>query len=343
LEESGRNSYDRCDVNVQPCSPPYFDEALGAWVLSRYRDVMAALRDPELWPVASRGEDCGVTRDEVGRLKLRAPVQDALAPRLDALRARMAPLADDLLAGLAAAGGADLLADYALPWCRELALLVVEAPAERCDLLVQLSAEVFAATGSPEDSPLRPCAAAATAELARLLQDGSMPMGEPTFVAISQTTPRLLGSVWSALLDHPGEAARLRTEPALWPGAIEELLRYAGIVRRIWRQARSPVPYEGAAIAAGQKVLLMLANANRDPEQFVEPGRLDVGRRVPAQFALGAGRNSCAGGALVRMAVEISTRALLARYPNMRACGEPQFTVGSGYAFPTGVDIVFTS
>jgi cytochrome P450 len=330
-------------IEPAPPSAPYFDEQRHAWVLTRYRDVMAALRDSELWPVAARGEDHSVTRDEIGRLKLRAPVHDVLAPRLDGWRVRMEPLAEHLLERLPAADTVDLLADYALPWCRELALIVVDAPPEQNDHFVALSTEVFAATGAPDDSPLRPRAAAATAELDRLLKDGPMPMGEPTFVAISQTTPRLLANTWASLLDYPGEAAKLRTEAALWPGAIEELLRFAGIVRRIWRQARSRVQYEGADILAGQKVLLMLASANRDPEQFAEPNRLDVTRRVPAQFALGAGRNSCAGGALVRAAVEISTRALLARYPNMRACGTSQFLTGSGYTFPSTVPVLLAS
>jgi cytochrome P450 len=326
---------------MQPPSPtaPYLDEARGAWVLSRYRDVMAALRDPELWPVAAHGEDHAITRDELGRLRLRGPVMDAIAPRVDAWRARMEPVAGQLLDGLAAADRVDLLADYALPWCQEFALLVMQAPPEQRDRLARLSAEVFAATGSPDNSPLRPPAAAATAELDRILQDGAMPMGEPTFVAISQTTPRLLANIWVALLEHSGEMERLRSEPELWPGAIEELLRFAGIVRSIWRQARSPVRYEGADIAEGQRVLLMLASANRDAEQFTDPDRLDVSRRVPVQMALGTGRNSCAGGALVRAAVEVSTRALLARFPGLRSCGEPPYRTGSGYAFPAALPV----
>jgi cytochrome P450 len=335
--------YDRGDVSdPTPPSAPYFDEARDAWVFSRYRDVMAALRDPDLWPVAARGEDHSVTRDEIGRLRLRGPVQEALAPRLDALSAHMKPLATRLLDDLPPHTPVDLLSEYALPWCREFALQVIQARPEDRDNLVQLGTEVFAATGAPDDSLLRPRAAWATAELDRLLKDAPVPMGEPTFVAISQTTPRLLANIWASLLDHPAEAERLRTDASLWPAAVEELLRFAGIVRRIWRQARSPVEYEGASILGGHKVLLMLASANRDPQQFIEPNRLDVTRKVSVQMALGAGRNSCAGGALVRMAVEISTRALWAVYPNLQGCGAPQFQTGSGYAFPTSVLALMT-
>ena len=322
-----------------PPRPPYFDELRDSWVLSRYRDVMAALRDPALWPVAARGEDQAVTRDEAGRLRLRAPVHDSIAPRLEAWRMQMQPVAHQILERLPADGLVDLLADYALPWCRELAMTVIQAAPDQRDRFAALGAEVFAATGAPDGSPLRARAMAATAELERLLQDGPMPMGEPTFVAISQTTPRLLANIWAALLAHPVEAARLRNEAALWPGAVEELLRFAGIVRRIWRQARAPVCYEGLEIGAGQRVLLMLAAANRDPDQFAEPNRLDAGRRVSSEVALGAGRNSCAGAALVRAAIEISTRALLADYPDMQACGEPQLLAGSGYSFPATLPV----
>jgi cytochrome P450 len=248
-------------------------------------------------------------------------------------------LAYKRLDGLRSEGPVDLLADYALPLCRDLALLVVQPPPEQHDLCAALSAEVFAATGAPDDSPLRPRASAATAELERILKDAPMPMGEPTFVAIAQTTPRLLAGIWTALLEYPDQAAHLRAEPSLWPGTVDELLRFAGIVRRIWRQARSAVQYDGAAIAEGQRVLLMLASANRDPDQFPNPDRLDVARRVPVQVALGAGRSSCAGATVVRAAVEIATRALWSRAPGVVACGEPPYQTGSGYSFPAALPV----
>jgi cytochrome P450 len=323
-----------------PPQAPYFDESRDAWVLSRYADVVAALRDSQLWPVAARGEDQAATRDELGRLRLRGPSQEALsAERVQRWQEQIQPLAHDLLDRLSKERTVDLLAEFALPWCLEFALLVVNAAAADHGRLAALGTEVFAATGAPDESPLRPRAAVATAELERLLADGPMPMSEPTFVAISQTTPRLLASIWLALYEHPDERERLGTTPELWPMAVEELLRFGGIVRRIWRQARESVEIGGARIEGGQRVMLMLARANRDPAQFPEPNRLDVTRQVGGQLALGAGRNSCIGTVLIRMCVTVATRALLERLPGSRLDGTPEWRAGSGYGFPVSLPV----
>ena len=322
---------------------PYFDEARGAWVLTRFRDVTAALREPALWPIAARGEDQSVTRDDVGRLKLRGPAQDALsADAVAEWEAQVEPLAGRILEALPQDRQVDLLAEFALPWCFEFALRVLNPRADLRERLWALGAEVFAATGAPDDSPLRPRAAAATAELDKLFAAGPMPMGEPTFIAISQTTPRLLANIWLALLEHPAETARLRAEPELWPGAIEELLRFGGIVRRIWRQAKGPVTIGDATLAGGDRAMLMLASANRDPEQFPDPDRLDVARRGVTHVALGAGRNFCVGGVVIRTAIAVSTRALLERFPAAQLRGTPELRAGSGYAFPASLPVVFT-
>jgi cytochrome P450 len=320
--------------------PPYFDQSRGAWVLTRYADVTAALRDPQLWPVAARGEDHSATRDELGRLRLRGPSQEALsAVRTAEWLRKMEPLTCGLLNNLETERPVDLLSAYAQPWCSELAFLILDTAAAERGYMSALGNEVFAATGAADDSPLRTRAAAATLELECLLKDGRIPMGEPTFVATSQTLPRLLAAVWVSLYRHPGQADHLRVQPELWQGAVEELLRFAGIVRRIWRQAREAVELGGVQIDAGQRLMLMLADANRDPDEFPEPDRLDVTRRVPAQFALGAGRNSCAGGAVVRLAMIAATKALLTRFPGARLCREPEWRTGSGYRFPESVPV----
>src|SRR5207244_3009019 len=105
-----------------------------------------------------------------------------------------------------------------------------------------------------------------------------------------------------ALIRNPGEFARLRSDPHLLPGAIDELLRYTGIVRRVFRRATSNVNLGSVKISKGDLVVLMLASANRDPEQFPDPDRLDLARVATSHVALGTGRNSCVGAALIRMA-----------------------------------------
>ena len=235
----------------------------------------------------------------------------------------------------------DLVSEFAQPWCLTLAIQVVTAESSDSNRLAHLSAQVFGGIGAPEDPEVRSRAAEATSELEALLQGGSLPMREPAFVALAQTVPRLMGSIWLALLQHPTEVARLRAQPDLLPGAVDELLRFAGIVRRIWRRATADIELAGLSIRQGDRIMLMLASANRDPAQFPDPDCLDVTRRAPNQLALGTGRNSCVGASLIKMALTVATGALLERFKGADLAGTPDWQTGSGYAFPNSLPVRF--
>ena len=316
----------------EPPQPAYFDSAKPVWILSRYADVLAALQHPHLWPVGEGG------RDELGRLKMRGDVLARFSQiQLAEWRPRMEVEATRILRSLPTSRPVDLFREFTLPWGLTIAMLATGAdPADR-EKLGALSTRVFAATGAAEDSPLRADAASATAELEGLFQH--IPLGEPTFVALSQTTARLLANCWFALASHPGESAKLRARPELIPAGVEEMLRYAGIVRRVYRRATADLELGGAAISSGQLVALMLASANRDPAQFRDPDRLDVTRPVASHFSLGYGRNSCVGGNPVRIAIAVATSALLYSFSGIELSGEPEWRTGSGFSFPASVEV----
>jgi cytochrome P450 len=331
------------DIDVMvppPPAAPYFDREHGGWILSRYADVTTALRESRLWPVIAHGEDQSKTRDETGRLRLRPDVQESLAAsRLAEWQAQMQPPARGALEALPRDRPVDLLGEFVKPWCLTLAMLVTGAdPADR-ERLSELGSTVFAGTGEPDCSPLRAEAARATVELERVFEHLGVPMGEPTFIAISQTSARLLSNAWLALFSHPSEYARLRAQPDLMPGAVEELLRYAGIVRRVFRQATEDLDLGGARILKGDRVLLMLASANRDPEQFPQPNRLDVSRHIAGQVSLGMGRNSCVGAMLIRMAAAVATRTLIETFAEGEVAGPVEWHLASGFCFPIVVPV----
>jgi len=314
-------------------------------VLSRFADVSAALRDPNLWPVSGKREIQPEGRDEAGRLKERAAMLDALGtPRIERWRPQLEVVTASMLSKLPTDRPVDLFQEFTLPWGLSLAMLVLEAdPGER-GRLSALGTRVFAATGaSGDDTALRADAAAATTELEAVFANAPIPMGEPTFVALSQTLPRLLSSCWLALLQHPEELARLRSNPELMPGAIEELLRCGGIVRRVFRRATADIDIGGIRIPRGELVALMLASANRDPEQFSEAERVVVSRPMTNHLALGSGRNSCVGAQLIRMAASVATRGLLARFGSVELCGVADWRTGSGFCFPSSVVVRLTS
>jgi cytochrome P450 len=331
------NSSTFADPSTPPQpGPPYFDSARNTWVLSRYVDVWAALRHPHLWPVNGKREIQPETRDEVGRLKQRAEMLEALQ-QLDRWRPTLQALTHNALRRLPVDRAVDLLAEFTLPWGLDLALLVTCADPASRGRLSELGVRVFAATGEDLDAAVRADAAAATAELERIFTSGPIPMGEPAFVALSQTLPRLLANAWLALIRHPGEYSHLREHPELMPGAVEELLRYAGIVRRVFRRSTAPVELGGTHIAEGELAVLMLASANRDPEQFPDPDRLILSRPASGHFALGTGRNSCVGAMLIRMAAAVATGALVNRFAEAHFERVGEWRLGSGFCFPASV------
>jgi cytochrome P450 len=136
-----------------------------------------------------------------------------------------------------------------------------------------------------------------------------------------ETTTNLIGNGTLALLRHPDQLKRLRDEPSLLSSAIEELLRYDSPVQFTSRILKADMELGGKLMRAGQVVLLLLGAANRDPEQFPEPDRLDIGRPDNKHIAFGLGPHFCLGAPLARLEGRIVFEALLRRAPRMRLDG----------------------
>jgi cytochrome P450 len=335
-------------TTADPMAPPRpeaarFDAAQQCWMLSRYADVWAALREPNLWPVNGKREIRRDGREGDGRLEQRGPMLEAISGGcVDAWRPRLEAVTHAVLDDLATDRAVELLSEFALPWGLSLAMMVTAADPPDRDRMGMLSSRVFAGTGAEaRDAALRADAAAATAELERMLEGGPVPMGEPAFVALSQTLPRLLANAWVALARSPDEYARLRARPELVSSATDELLRYSGIVRRVYRRATAAVELGGITIAGGELAVLLLASANRDPAQFPDPDRLDVTRQVSSHVALGTGRNSCVGAMLIRMAMTVATGALTKRFAAAGFDRVGEWRTGSGFCFPESAYVFF--
>ena len=135
------------------------------------------------------------------------------------------------------------------------------------------------------------------------------------YVAGHETTVNLIGNGLLALLRHPTELRRLRDDPGLIPGAIEELLRYDGPVQRTGRMAARDTEIGGVPIPEGSLVLGLLGAANRDPAQFAEPNRLDLTRAEPRHLAFGSGIHYCLGAPLARLEAQVAIGTVLRRFP----------------------------
>jgi cytochrome P450 len=144
-------------------------------------------------------------------------------------------------------------------------------------------------------------------------------------VAGHETTVNLIASGMLALLLNPPELARLRADPALTSGAVEELLRYVNPVSNAtFRCAAEPVELGGVRIGPGDAVFVSLSGANRDPARFGAPDRLDLGRDTAGHLAFGHGIHYCVGAPLARLEAEIAFTGLLARFGGIRLAVPPE-------------------
>ena len=137
-------------------------------------------------------------------------------------------------------------------------------------------------------------------------------------IAGHETTSNMLGLGTLALLRHPDQLALVRDDPAAVAPAVEELLRFLGIVHSgVPRVTTQDVELGGVTIPADSLVLLALAAANRDPRFLADGERLDVTRDAAGHVAFGHGVHHCLGAPLARMEMRIAFPALLRRFPGL--------------------------
>jgi cytochrome P450 len=142
------------------------------------------------------------------------------------------------------------------------------------------------------------------------------------FVAGHGTTTNMIGNAALALIRHPHELARFLGEPDLEGNAIEELLRYDSSTHQSYRLAREDTELGGQRISKGEQLLVVRGSANRDPEIFTDPDRLDLSRGDTRHLTFGNGRHICLGSALARMQIRVALRTLFTRSPTLRLATE---------------------
>jgi cytochrome P450 len=128
-----------------------------------------------------------------------------------------------------------------------------------------------------------------------------------------ETTPNLIGNGMLSLLRHPDQMSRLRQDASFLPSAIEELLRYEAPSQHTTRIAPEDVQLGSRQIRKQQSVIAVMGAANRDPERFADPDRLDITRLDNRHLAFGAGAHFCFGAPLARMEGQIAFTTLLQR------------------------------
>jgi cytochrome P450 len=320
---------------------PYFDAQLDGWVLSRYADVTAAFHCPDLVVVGSSNKERNPQVDEAARLRMRAETRDALAPgKLRSWRKQMLQHGRDLVAQFGHQQPVDLIRDYAQPLCLELAVLATEPDTVSPDHLTARAAQVSLAAAEPLDAELKSQSKAATAELRPFFSKGPEPMRESGFVAISQTLVSLLGNAWFALAGYPQEWRRLHAQPLLVARGVEELQRFAGLTRLLFRRTMADINLNGISIRKGDRVILCLLAANRDSERYPDADELSVMRTRISHVNLGAGLHACVGAPLVRVAAIAATMALVERFSSVELMEPIDWCGGSGFISPVALPVL---
>jgi len=139
-----------------------------------------------------------------------------------------------------------------------------------------------------------------------------------------ETTTNLIGNGLHALMHRPDEQARLRRDPGLLATAVEEMLRFESPLQLNNRMLTEAAEIGGRRFDEGTFVTLCIGAANRDPSQFPDPDRFDVGRRPNRQLAFGHGDHACAGMNVARMEGRIAVGRLLARFSSVEPADAPQ-------------------
>jgi hypothetical protein len=138
------------------------------------------------------------------------------------------------------------------------------------------------------------------------------------------TTVHAIGNAMLCFATYPEQWAAVRADPGRARAAFEEALRFESPVQTFFRTTTRAVAVDGVEIEAGEKVLLFLAAANRDPRRWEQPDRFDVARKASGHMAFGSGLHACVGRMLARMEGEILIGALARRVEAIELDGEPE-------------------
>ncbi|MFB7089157.1 cytochrome P450 [Streptomyces sp. NPDC056296] len=143
-------------------------------------------------------------------------------------------------------------------------------------------------------------------------------LGNLLLIAGHETTANMIGLGTLALLTHPDQWASVRDHPESIDRTVEELLRYVSIVEfGLLRVAAEDTKVGGQPVAAGEKIIVSLASADRDPAHFESPDTLDLNRGSVRHLGFGYGAFQCLGQQLARLELRVALSRLAQRFPNL--------------------------
>ena len=292
-------------------------------------------------------------KDPPDHTRLRTIVAKAFTPRVaEGMRPRIQAIVNGLLDEVQADGRMDLIADFAYPlptmvicemmgvpvedqeqfkvWTRDLARSldpivtpdIIDAATQATISFYAYFRALIAKRRQDLQNDLLSGLIAAEEAGDRLNEEELVATAILLLGAGHETTMNLIGNGTLALLRHPEQRARLQAEPTLVQSAVEEFLRYDGSVQMTARTALVDVELGEKTIPKGQQAIILLGAANRDPEVFPDPDRLDIMRKDNKHIVFSYGIHHCLGAPLARVEAQVAFGTLLRRMPNLQLATE---------------------
>lgn len=340
---------------------PVHRNSQGLWVLTRYADVLAMLRDERVStdrrnlyrnkldpgrPYLTHVEHNLFYRSGDDHRRLRAPLSRAFTPRaLASFETEVAARARSLAAGLDP-DGFDLVAEFAKPLPLGVIATLLGVPDSELDNLATWSMALIAALEPAASRTVFTAADDAAAGMKALLADllelrRADPGHDLLSVVATSGLPLsddelLHNAIFLLSAGHDTTTAVLTGAAALLiaergqrglladsPHAVDELVRMISPALMISRVAGAPIEIGSTVIDTGAPILLGLAAANRDPAVFADPDRLDLARSQTGHLGFGFGPHVCLGAPLARMQIRLGLLALFDRFPELTAQAPP--------------------
>ena len=283
--------------------------------------------------------------DGAAHTRLRTICASAFTPRrVEELRTAIGCVAEELIDAVIEKGEMDMITDFASPMPAIVTARLLGTPVEDHERVTHWVLDIAEMLGNFQNHPDRVVAILKSLEelqhyVAEQMEEQrrnprgglihSLMMAEAngerltdaevnantiiTLIGGHETTMNLIASGFLTLMQQPASYEHFRTCPQIAGSAVEELLRYESPVQHTARIAPADVELGGKKIKKGSRVVAVLAAANRDPQRFPEPDRLDLVRTDNRHLAFGWAAHFCFGAPLARMEGQLAFNALLRR------------------------------
>jgi len=340
----------------EPISYVLLPDGQYAWMITRYDDALAVLKDQRFIKDFTKLSDDGdvehgsvfsenmLFADMPDHKRLRGLVSRAFTPRMIAgMRERIQEITNELLDEAAGKDSINLIDEFAFPLPIIVICEMLGIPTEDRDQFrlwsnsmiegskdkyaqdiqqhmrdfIQYLGNRFAAVRENPGSDLISKLIISEQQGDQLTEKELYGVVSLLIIAGHETTVNFIGNSIMALLDHPEQLELLQNQPELIKTAIEETLRYNDPVEfSTSRWAGEDLDFKGKSIHKGDLVIVVLNSANHDPNQFDDPEFFDITRQKSKHLAFGKGIHACLGAPLARLEGEIAITSFFKRYPN---------------------------